>query len=211
MDKKRIHPTPSKFGVARGIANSKKVVLILLPLLTGCVSLDTVFPQIVQNSNSVGDTSANFVGTRAPDVDADGVPDWADQCNDSTAEMYVDPAGCEIVTGVIEGLKFAPDEVELSVESRIVLGKLVDGLVRYPDATFSVEGHTDNRGSAADNLELSKRRVNAVVAFMVEEGITPTQIKPFAFGESRPRAPNETLEGRERNRRIEIDVIERLL
>ncbi|MFK8077301.1 MAG: OmpA family protein [Granulosicoccus sp.] len=145
------------------------------------------------------------------DSDFDGVADHADTCEETPRNTFVGPAGCEIVTGVIEGLKFAPDEVELSVKSRIVLGKLVDGLTRYPSATFSVEGHTDNRGSAADNLKLSKKRVNAVVSFMVEQGVGAEQIKPFAFGESRPREPNATLEGRERNRRIEIEIIKSLL
>lgn len=210
MDKKLAISTRTKTCHSAASVYSALVILLILPLLAACVSLDTVFPHSVPSSGFDGMYSS-FGGSKASDIDTDGVPDWADRCNDSTEKMYVGPSGCEIVTGVIEGLKFAPDEVELTVESRIVLGKLVDSLVRYPNAIFAVEGHTDNRGSAADNLELSKRRVNAVVAFMVAEGIRADQIKPFAFGESRPRAPNETLEGRERNRRIEINVIERLL
>jgi outer membrane protein OmpA-like peptidoglycan-associated protein len=73
-----------------------------------------------------------------------------------------------------------------------------------------VTSHTDNRGSATDNLELSKQRLNEVVSYMVTTGIEAQRIQPFAYVESRPRAPNATLDGRERNRRIEIEVTERL-
>ena len=191
-------------------------VLSRLCYLVGCLALSgcsSVADNPGVKSSLLTSPSVPYEWANASqrDSDLDGVADHADTCDQTPRNTFVGPAGCEIVTGVIEGLKFAPDEVELSVESRIVLGKLVDGLIRYPNAIFSVEGHTDNRGSAADNLELSKKRVNAVVAFMVEEGVGSKQIKPFAFGESRPRAPNATLEGRERNRRIEIEIIEGLL
>jgi len=147
----------------------------------------------------------------APDADADGIADRVDRCAGSTAGSLVDSTGCEIVTGAVEGLKFAPNETTLSVDSRVVLSKLVDVFARYPDVMFSVEGHTDNRGSAAANLELSKQRVLAVVRYMVSNGIDPARLKPFGYGESRPRAANATEEGREQNRRIEINVIDSLL
>lgn len=189
---------------------TRTIFLIGMLVVSGCSGIVNTAP--TETSMLTGPLgSYAWVKSSSQDSDSDGVPDNSDDCSQTRPNALVNHSGCEIVTGVIEGLKFAPDEVELTVESRIVLGKLVDSLVRYPNAIFAVEGHTDNRGSAADNLELSKRRVNAVVAFMVEEGIRADQIKPFAFGESRPRAPNETLEGRERNRRIEINVIERLL
>ena len=145
------------------------------------------------------------------DRDRDGVADIGDRCLDTTAGSLVDSSGCEIVTGVIEGLKFEPNESDLSVESRLILGNMVDALLRYPDTVISVEGHTDNRGSAADNLELSKQRVLSVVRYMVSQGMSPDRIKPYGYGESRPRAANATAEGREQNRRIEINIVEGLL
>ncbi len=145
------------------------------------------------------------------DRDRDGVADIGDRCLGTTAGSLVDSSGCEIVTGVIEGLKFEPNESDLSVESRLILGNMVDALLRYPDTVISVEGHTDNRGSAADNLELSKQRVLSVVRYMVSQGMSPDRIKPYGYGESRPRAANATAEGREQNRRIEINIVEGLL
>ncbi|WP_430877173.1 OmpA family protein [Granulosicoccus sp. 3-233] len=145
------------------------------------------------------------------DKDRDGIADIGDRCLDTTSGALVDSSGCEIVTGVIEGLKFEPNESDLSVESRLILSKMVDALLRYPDTMITVEGHTDNRGSAADNLELSKQRVLSVVRYMVSQGMSPDRIKPFGYGESRPRAANATAEGREQNRRIEINMVEGLL
>jgi len=119
----------------------------------------------------------------------------------------VDESGCEFTMGVIEGLKFGINELALSNEAAEVLDKYIAVLVRYPDVTVAVEGHTDNRGPAADNLELSKERVLSVVRYMVTNGISPDRIQPFGYGESRPRAANATIEGRELNRRIEIRVL----
>ena len=154
--------------------------------------------------------SANIVG---PDADEDGVSDSADRCANTytSPEFLVDETGCTVVFGVIEGLKFAPNETRLSVDSRVVLSNLVDVILRYPFVTFTIDGHTDNRGPAAANLVLSKQRVLSVVRYMVSNGVDPEQLKPFGYGESRPLAANATEEGREQNRRIEINIKDPLL
>lgn len=145
------------------------------------------------------------------DRDIDGVVDSIDNCADTASGVMVDLTGCEIVMGPIEGLKFEPNDAQLNTESRQVLGKYVDALKRYPEVVVAVEGHTDNRGPASANLELSKERVLTVVEYMVSNGINPARVKPYGYGESRPRAANATLSGREQNRRIEIKVLEGLL
>lgn len=199
----------------RGRSGVGCLLIMCLPFLVACVSLDYVFPETAQAKTlaavSAGDSANRSANRSVPDADSDGVPDWADSCADSDADVLVDAVGCEIVTGVIEGVVFAPDDVELSAEAKAALDKLLQAFLRYPDVILSVTSHTDNRGSAADNLALSKERLNAVITYMVMSGINAQRIRPFAYGESRPRAPNATLEGRERNRRIEIEVIERLL
>ena len=189
------------------------VLVLCLPFLVACVSLDYVFPEpkSAQSRKSEAIIDGNAVVISVPDEDRDGVSDLIDECSESEAGTLVGTNGCEIVTGVIEGLVFAPGDVELSMEAKAVLDKTLADFLRYPDLQLSVTSHTDNRGSAADNLGLSKQRLNAVVSYMIASGIVAEQIQPFAYGESRPRAPNGTLEGRERNRRIEINVIERLL
>jgi OOP family OmpA-OmpF porin len=144
------------------------------------------------------------------DSDADGINDSLDVCDQTAAGALVYASGCDIVMGVVEGLDFAPNESKLSVDSRIVLSNLIEGFKRYPNVIIDVEGHTDNRGPAAANLELSKQRVLSVVRYLVTNGINPKQVRPYGYGESQPRAANATAEGREQNRRIEIKVLDRL-
>lgn len=185
------------------------VLLVSSQFLVSCASKG----QTVTGTEGRGSQILESAQTRqaaVDDADGDGVKDSLDICGQTVVDALVDETGCEIVTGVIEGLKFAPNESKLSVDSRIVLSKLVEGFKRYPDVVIAVEAHTDNRGTAAANLELSKQRVLSVVRYMVTNGIDPEQVKPFGFGESRPRAANATIEGREQNRRIEIKVLDRL-
>jgi len=191
--------------------NSIKLLVLIISaqFLVSCASKG----QSVTGTEGGGtEVLETVVGSRsaANDADADGVEDSQDICDQTVAGALVDESGCEIVTGVIEGLKFAPNESKLSVDSRIVLSKLVDGFKRYPDLMIAVEGHTDNRGSAAANLELSKQRVLSVVRYMVTNGMDIKQIEPYGYGENRPRAANATAEGREQNRRIEIKILDRL-
>ena len=190
---------------------TSSVILLCLPLLIGCGSLDYVFPETAGTKARSQSNSTNLQSTRGPDRDRDGIEDSLDQCPQSGENALVNAQGCRIPTGVIEGLVFAPGDVKLSNNAKTPLDEIIKAFLRYPAIILSVTSHTDNRGSAADNLELSKLRLNAVVEHMVVSGIDAQRIQPFAYGESRPRAPNATLEGRERNRRIEIEVIEHLL
>ncbi|MFT6874853.1 MAG: outer membrane protein OmpA-like peptidoglycan-associated protein [Granulosicoccus sp.] len=184
------------------------VLILCLPLLAACVSLDYVFPKTAQTTTSTMLVAPGYAGKSSPDNDGD--PGRIDNCSDLANEILEDVNGCGAITGVIEGLEFAPDDVQLSIEAKAALDRVTNAILRYPDVVISVTSHTDNRGSAADNLALSKQRLNAVISYMVATGIEAQRLQPFAYGESRPRAANATLDGRERNRRIEIEVIERL-
>ncbi|MFK7889381.1 MAG: OmpA family protein [Granulosicoccus sp.] len=209
------------------------VMLSSLQLVAGCATSGSKNPQRVELEELVVDVAAadtdamletstsmdtalsgtDVIGTvvASADRDFDGIVDSLDNCADSSSGVMVDATGCEIVMGAIEGLKFSPGSSKLNSDARTSLNKYVDALQRYPEVVVSVEGHTDNRGSASDNLELSKKRVLAVVEYMVSNGINPSRLKAFGYGESRPRAANATASGREQNRRIEIKVLTGLL
>jgi len=73
-------------------------------------------------------------------------------------------------------------------------------------AKVVVEGHTDNRGGAAQNRELSLGRAEAVRRYLVERGVEPGRVEAKGFGASRPVADNRTAEGREQNRRVEFTI-----
>ena len=142
----------------------------------------------------------------ALDADRDGVADDRDDCPDGPAGEIVDEAGCALFTRVLEGVGFAQGDHRLGADARLALAALVADLEAHPGVVVRLEGHTDNRGTAASNLELSKLRVMSVARFLVARGVAPERLRPYGYGESRPRAGNATAAGRERNRRIEIGL-----
>jgi len=144
---------------------------------------------------------------QSADSDGDGVTDRLDQCLATPDSMPVKKNGCEVFEGSIEGLEFGPSDHNLTSTSRVALATLVQDLKRYPDVVLALGGHTDNRGAAADNLALSKRRVMAVVKYLVVNGIEGQRLKPYGYGESRPLQSNGTPAGRAKNRRIEMSVV----
>src|SRR5438045_1014725 len=81
-----------------------------------------------------------------------------------------------------------------------------DNLRRYPNEQFDIEGHTDSTGSDEYNLSLSQRRADSVKNYLVDQGVETAQIFARGFGESQPKASNDTPEGRQLNRRVEIHI-----
>lgn len=142
------------------------------------------------------------------DADLDGVPDTVDRCPDTGSGLPVREDGCEVFNGVIEGVQFETGSDELTAEAVTVMADVAQTLRDYPDVKVTVEAHTDNRGSALENLQLSRRRAISVARFLVEQGISGSRLKPQAYGESRPRETNRTEEGRAANRRVEFSVFE---
>ena len=74
----------------------------------------------------------------------------------------------------------------------------------HPDLKLTIEGHTDNVGDAAANQALSEKRAAAVKAFLVEKGVDAARLESKGLGATKPKAANETAEGRQTNRRVEL-------
>ena len=83
---------------------------------------------------------------------------------------------------------------------------MADVFERYPDTTIVVEGHADSTGSASYNQRLSERRANSVAGYLENLGVRNSRIDAVGFGESQPRASNNTASGRQLNRRVEIHI-----
>jgi len=79
-------------------------------------------------------------------------------------------------------------------------------LTQYPDTFIRVEGHTDSQGSEAYNMDLSKRRANAVKNLLAQRGVAESRVEVVGYGETMPVATNETEAGRQKNRRVEIKI-----
>jgi outer membrane protein OmpA-like peptidoglycan-associated protein len=95
---------------------------------------------------------------------------------------------------------------ELKPGAREKLAKISGILLAHPGLTLQIEGHTDSVGSDEFNQQLSERRADTVRDFLAEEGVPVSSITAKGFGKSQPVASNDTAEGRQRNRRVELVV-----
>lgn len=107
---------------------------------------------------------------------------------------------------ILENVQFETGEAQLLEASDVELNELAEYLTTNPDITIALTGHTDNVGQAADNLTLSQKRADAVKTYLIKHGIEGTRIEALGMGETQPIAPNDTPEGRQRNRRTEITI-----
>ncbi len=101
-------------------------------------------------------------------------------------------------------LQFELDRAELLPGSEATLAPAVDYLLEFPEVSVTIAGHTCWLGTEAHNQVLSKQRAQAVADFITSQGIEADRLVVEAYGESQPIATNQTDEGRQRNRRVEI-------
>ena len=96
------------------------------------------------------------------------------------------------------------DKADLSTEAKSNLTNLVTVLNEYPDTDIEVQGHTDSIGSDSYNMQLSKKRADAVSNYLLTKGIKSSRISIKAYGETAPKYQNATETGRTNNRRVEF-------
>jgi OOP family OmpA-OmpF porin len=164
------------------------------------------------------------------DADNDGVLDDVDQCPDTPYGTTVDTTGCPppppepvcapvgengevelagCTTGdvvVLHGVTFEFDSERLTANARTILDGVVTALESAPDIRVEVGGHTDARGSDDYNQRLSERRAASVRDYLVDKGIDAARLSAVGYGEAKPVADNDSDEGREQNRRVELTV-----
>jgi outer membrane protein OmpA-like peptidoglycan-associated protein len=100
---------------------------------------------------------------------------------------------------------FSVNKADIRPESDVALAAIAEVMTRHPDWRFRIEGHTDSQADDAYNLDLSRKRAAAVkVALTSRFGVAGDRLESEGFGETRPIADNDTLEGRARNRRVEL-------
>jgi outer membrane protein OmpA-like peptidoglycan-associated protein len=101
---------------------------------------------------------------------------------------------------------FTTGRAELKPGATSNLAQLVAFLAKYPNRSVSVEGHTDNVGGEDYNLGLSQRRADSVRSHLVSQGVDAARVTATGAGESAPVASNESAEGRQQNRRVEVVI-----
>jgi OOP family OmpA-OmpF porin len=156
-------------------------------------------------------------GCPLADPDGDGIAGAEDRCPDQaeTFNAFEDRDGCpdeippELETLNIEGQKiaFGVNTAELDQGSRGILDAVADSLRQFSETRIEISGHTDNRGSADYNLELSRKRADAVVNYLVGRGIDRGRLVTRGAGADEPVADNRSERGRAANRRIEFRLL----
>jgi len=105
---------------------------------------------------------------------------------------------------VTHGINFDVDKATIKPESMGTLNMIVQVLKDNPDVRFEIDGHTDNSGAAAHNLQLSQQRADAVKTQLVSMGVDESRLTTKGFGDTKPVADNNTPESRANNRRVEF-------
>lgn len=157
------------------------------------------------------------------DSDGDGVADKLDKCPGTPEKTVVDGAGCplaapkvtekviiteadrKVVADAIKNLEFDFGKATIRSKSYPTLNR-VSALLMEKNFSLKLAGHTDNVGSDASNMKLSKDRAESVKAYLVSQGANASRIEAVGYGESQPIATNGTAAGRQANRRVEFTL-----
>ncbi|MDC1521164.1 OmpA family protein [Planktomarina temperata] len=121
-------------------------------------------------------------------------------------QVNVTNTGSELIVTMPQDILFALDSAAVRSDLRRDLGVVAGNLQAYRNSTISIEGHTDNTGTANYNRILSQRRANAVADILVNNGVPPARLYAVGRGENEPVASNLSATGRAQNRRVEIVI-----
>lgn len=171
-------------------------VVVLSNSLVGCVSLS-------------GSASLSLDGSTA--ILASGAPL---EVRAQQPELPPPPKKAKIVEEHIEiseKVQFAYNDSKILSVSNELLNDVATVMKQHPEVKkIRIEGHASSEGNDQYNKDLSDRRANAVMEFLVNVGVNADRMEAVGFGEDRPIADNETEDGREKNRRVEFNIVARL-
>jgi OOP family OmpA-OmpF porin len=184
-----------------------------LPALAGCPDADGDGVADKDDACPSEAGPAENKGCPWPDRDGDTVLDKDDLCPDTVGTVA--NKGCPELTEAVQKalnnyaktILFDTGKSSIKAESTSVMVDIIGILKEYPNAKFTVEGHTDSVGSEKLNQSLSESRALSVKEFLVDKGIEEFRLSAVGYGESKPMATNNTRAGRTQNRRVEINLV----
>ncbi|WP_318345904.1 DUF5723 family protein [Flagellimonas baculiformis] len=179
--------------------------------LHGCP--DTDGDGIIDQNDRCPEIPGSIEHKGCPDSDGDTLVDIDDECPSIAGP--VSNKGCPEVTQEVQKqlndyaktILFDTGKATIKTESVSVMVDIIQILNEYPNAKFTVEGHTDSVGSNDSNQKLSESRANSVRDFLINEGIAGNRLTAIGYGEEKPIASNATSAGKRQNRRVEINLI----
>jgi OOP family OmpA-OmpF porin len=146
------------------------------------------------------------------DSDGDGVPDELDKCPGTPRGVPVGDSGCPIAGIEVAGdewfvrgqVLFDVNRATIKPEAAEVLLRVANFLRKNQQYTVEIQGNTDSTGPLAWNMKLSAMRAEAVKSYLVTNGVAAGRLTTKGFGPNEPLAPNNTAEGRAKNRRVDF-------
>ncbi|MFD2100629.1 DUF5723 family protein [Flagellimonas iocasae] len=174
---------------------------------------DTDGDGIIDSEDRCPKNPGSIENKGCPDTDGDTLVDIDDECPEMAGP--VENKGCPVLTVEVQKqlndyaktILFDTGKATIKPESVSTMVDIIQILNEYPNAKFTVEGHTDSVGSSESNQKLSEARANSVRDFLINEGIVGTRLTAIGYGEEKPIASNTTKIGRQQNRRVEINLI----
>jgi len=146
------------------------------------------------------------------DTDGDGIVDRLDRCPQLAG--VASNGGCPeikkevrvVFQKALQGIQFETAKFVIKPLSYVILEHVARVLSENPNYMVEIQGHTDNEGLAEKNQILSENRAKAVREYLISKGIDANRLTAKGYGQMRPVAPNSTIEGRAKNRRVEFVV-----
>ncbi|NJB87769.1 outer membrane protein OmpA-like peptidoglycan-associated protein [Lewinella marina] len=118
----------------------------------------------------------------------------------------VERVGEGIMVTFDSGILFPTAKYQLTEASKVELRRMADIFNKYPETDITIDGHTDSVGSEASNQRLSEQRAASVADYLVQLGLDRSRLVTVGHGETMPVASNDTPEGRQANRRVEVAI-----
>lgn len=199
------------------------LVISLVFLGLGCASMNKTQKGAIIGG-STGAVAGGIIGKVAGNTAAGAIAGAAiggvaggyigKRMDKQAAEMEKELEGAE-VKRVDEGIQVTFDsgvlfdvgKAALRSETKANLENLSESLTKYPDTDILIEGHTDSTGTEEMNLELSRQRAQSVSNYLASLDVDPRRFTIMGYGESQLVASNDTSEGRQKNRRVEIAIM----
>jgi len=150
---------------------------------------------------AVGGAAGGYIGSRM-DRQAERIEEEI-----PGAEVQRVGEGINVTFTQDAGVYFETNKSAIKGASATTLDKLANILKEYPKSNVLVEGHTDAAGSEEYNWGLSQKRAESVTQYLVAKGIDKSRFTTKWYGETQPRATNETTEGKAKNRRVELAIV----
>jgi len=157
-------------------------------------------------STAKGAILGAVVGGAAGAVIGHRMDEQAKELDNKLPNASVERVGEGIQITFDSGILFDVDSDVLRVASRDNLSALANSISEYPGTKILVVGHTDSTGSDSYNQSLSERRANSARTFLLQQGVGGDRIESAGRGESEPVAANDSAEGRQQNRRVEVAI-----